>query len=55
MNEEWQTLPPEIRQAVTDTIEAVPLPRSVEEVKTMLETTEKGGFRNSIKNCLTVL
>ena len=29
-------------------------PRSVEEVKSMLETTEKGGFRNSIRNCLTV-
>jgi len=28
--------------------------RSVEEVKAMLETTEKGGFRNSIRNCLTV-
>lgn len=29
-------------------------PRSVEEVKGRLETTEKGGFRNSIRNCLTV-
>ena len=29
-------------------------PRSVEEVKAMLETTEKGGFRNSMSNCLTV-
>ena len=29
-------------------------PRSVEEVKSMLETTEKGGFRNSMSNCLTV-
>ena len=29
-------------------------PRSVDEVKAMLETTEKGGFRNSIRNCLTV-
>ena len=28
--------------------------RSVEEVKSMLETTEKGGFRNSMSNCLTV-
>ena len=27
---------------------------SVEEVKAMLDTTEKGGVRNSIKNCLTV-
>lgn len=29
-------------------------PRSVEEVKALLENTEKGGVRNSIKNCLTV-
>lgn len=43
-------MPPELRQAVTDTIEA----RSVEEVKAMLEGTEKGGVRNSIHNCLTV-
>ena len=28
--------------------------RSVEEVRAMLETTEKGGVRNSIRNCLTV-
>lgn len=30
------------------------LPRSVEEVKAMLDSTEKGGVRNSIHNCLTV-
>ena len=28
--------------------------KSIEEVKAMLDTTEKGGVRNSIKNCLTV-
>ena len=28
--------------------------RSVEEVKAMLDITEKGGVRNSIRNCLTV-
>ena len=39
---------------MTDTIEAAPPPRSVEEVKAMLESTEKGGVRNSIHNCLTV-
>jgi len=27
---------------------------SIKEVKAMLDTTEKGGVRNSIKNCLTV-
>ena len=39
---------------MTDTIEAAPPPRSVEEVKAMLESTEKGGVRNSIHNYLTV-
>ena len=29
-------------------------PMRAEEVKTLLDTTEKGGVRNSIKNCLTV-
>ena len=29
-------------------------PRSVEEIKAMLDSTEKGGVRNSIHNCLTV-
>ena len=38
----------------TDTIQKPPPPRSVEEVKAMLESTEKGGVRNSIHNCLTV-
>ena len=47
-------MPPELRQAVEQTIQEVPPPRSVEEVKAMLESTEKGGVRNSIQNCLTV-
>ena len=29
-------------------------PQSVEEIKAELETTEKGGVRQSIRNCLTV-
>ena len=39
---------------MTDAIEAAPPPRSVEEVKALLESTEKGSVRNSIRNCLTV-
>ena len=54
MKDEWQSLPPEIRQAVEQPMQEAPLPRSVEEVKAMLESTEKGGVRNSIRNCLTV-
>ena len=29
-------------------------PQSIEEIKEGLETTEKGGVRQSIRNCLTV-
>ena len=47
-------MPLELRQAVEQTIQEAPPPRSVEEVKAMLEGTEKGGVRNSIHNCLTV-
>ena len=54
MKDEWQSLPPEIRQAAEQTMQEAPPPRSVEEVKAMLESTEKGGVRNSIRNCLTV-
>ena len=39
---------------MTEAIQEAPPPRSVEEVKAMLESTEKGGVRNSIQNCLTV-
>ena len=54
MSEEWQHLKPELRQAVTDAIQEAPPPRSAPEVKAVLESTEKGGVRNSIPNCLTV-
>ena len=30
-------------------------PQSVEEIKAGLETTEKGGVRQSIRNCLTAV
>ena len=35
-------------------MQEAPPPRSAREVKAMLESTEKGGVRNSIRNCLTV-
>ena len=54
MKDEWQNLPPQIRQEIVNMTDSTEPPRSVEEVKAMLETTEKGGFRNSISNCLTV-
>ena len=54
MKDEWQSLPPKIRQAAEQTIQEAAPPRSIEEVKAMLESTEKGSVRNSIRNCLTV-
>lgn len=44
-----------MQQAVKCTMEGMQPPRTVEEVKGMLETTEKGGVRNSIRNCVTAL
>jgi len=54
LKDEWQSLPPEIRQAAEQTMQEAPPPRNAREVKAMLESTEKGGVRNSIRNCLTV-
>ena len=54
MKNEWQSLPPELRQAAEQTIQEALPPQSIEEVRGMLEGSEKGGVRNSIRNCLTV-
>lgn len=42
-----------MQQAVKHTMDGMQPPLTVEEVKGMLETTEKGGIRNSIRNCVT--
>lgn len=54
MSKEFQDLPPQVREAVRNAPDSAAPMRSVEEVKAMLDTTEKGGVRNSIRNCLTV-
>ena len=54
MNSEWQSLPPQTQQELKNTMNAMQPPQSVEEIKAGLETTEKGGVRQSIRNCLTV-
>ena len=54
MSSEWQSLPPQMRQQLKIQVGSIAPPMSIEEVKAMLDTTEKGGVRNSIKNCLTV-
>ena len=43
-----------MRQQIKMQVGSIASPMSIEEVKAMLDTTEKGGVRNSIKNCLTV-
>ena len=54
MNSEWQNLQPQTQQELKNTMNAMQPPQSVEEIKAGLETTEKGGVRQSIRNCLTV-
>ena len=43
-----------MQQELKNTMNAMQPPQSVEEIKAGLETTEKGGVRQSIRNCLTV-
>ena len=54
MNSEWQSLQPQTQQELKSTMNAMQPPQSIEEIKAGLETTEKGGVRQSIRNCLTV-
>ena len=54
MNNEWQSLQPQTQQELKNTMNAMQPPQSIEEIKAGLETTEKGGVRQSIRNCLTV-
>ena len=44
----------EMQQELKNTMNAMQPPQSIEEIKAGLETTEKGGVRQSIRNCLTV-
>ena len=54
MNSEWQSLQPQTQQELKNTMNAMQPPQSAPEIKAGLETTEKGGVRQSIRNCLTV-
>ena len=54
MKSEWQSLPPQTQQELKNTMNAMQPPQSIEEIKAGLGTTEKGGVRQSIRNCLTV-
>ena len=54
MNSEWQSFQPQTQQELKNTMNAMQPPQSAPEIKAGLETTEKGGVRQSIRNCLTV-
>ena len=54
MNDEFQSLPPAAQEAVMRTMDAMEPAQTTEEIKEMLEGTQKGCVKNSIKNCLTV-
>ena len=46
--------PPQTQQALTNIINAMQQPQSALEIKAGLETTEKGGVGQSLRNCLTI-
>ena len=54
MNSEFQSLPPETQEAVKRTMDTMEPAQTPEEIRETLEGTQKGGVKNSIRNCLTV-
>ena len=54
MSSEFRNLPPAAQEAVMRTMDAMEPAQTQEEIREMLEGTQKGGVKNSIKNCLTV-
>lgn len=54
MSSEFQSLPPATQEAVLRTMDTIEPAQTQEEIREMLEGTQKGGVKNSIKNCLTV-
>ena len=54
MSSEFQNLPPAAQEAVMRTMDAMEPAQMQEEIREMLEGTQKGGVKNSIKNCLIV-
>ena len=54
MSSEFRNLPPAAQDAVMRTMDAMEPVQTQEEIREMLEGTQKGGVKNSIKNCLTV-
>lgn len=54
MNSEFQSLPPETQEAVKRTMDTMEPAQTPTEIRETLEGTQKGGVKNSIRNCLTV-
>lgn len=54
MNSEFQNLPPETQEAVKRTMDTMEPAQTPAEIRETLEGTQKGGVKNSIRNCLTV-
>ena len=55
MNSEWQSLQPQTQARTRKHHERhAAAPEQLRKIKAGLETTEKGGVRQSIRNCLTV-
>lgn len=54
MNSEFQSLPPETQEAVKRTMDTMEQAQTPAEIRETLEGTQKGGVKNSIRNCLTV-
>ena len=54
MNSELQNLPPETQEAVKRTMDTMEPAQTPAEIRETLEGTQKGGVKNSIRNCLTV-
>lgn len=54
MSSEFQSLPPETQEAVKRTMDTMEPAQTPAEIRETLEGTQKGGVKNSIRNCLTV-
>ena len=54
MNSEFQRLPLETQEAVKKTMDTMEPAQTPAEIRETLEGTQKGGVKNSIRNCLTV-
>lgn len=54
MNSEFQGLPLETQEAVKRTMDTMEPAQTPAEIRETLEGTQKGGVKNSIRNCLTV-